>query len=205
MATGSNLQDSRAPKHTRFTFQVPFKTFEEKPLFAVLRLCASYWTPLERHHWTTMDWCPPCWMWWSATCKAFPRVIPASNHGVFCAAMVRNKLLILLAHPSSISIGVYVDDECPEDQAMFVTEKCCFTDLVNGLSSPCLCGLTMKPWQFESVTQVNTDNMHAHVGMHVFTINVNFRKDTCFKLFLPAAVVIGKGLGQVRGFSVDIT
>ena len=62
---------------------------------------------------------------------------------------------------------MYVGDEHPEDQAMFVSEKCCFTDLVNGLSSPCLCGLTMKPWQLESVTQVSNDDVHAKVGIHI--------------------------------------
>jgi hypothetical protein len=68
--------------------------------------------------------------------------------------------------------GVYVGDECPEDRAMFVTEKCCFTDLVNGLSSPCLCGQTMKPWQLESVTQVSNDDVHAHtyMGMHLLVV-----------------------------------
>ena len=43
--------------------------------------------------------------------------------------MVRNKLLMLVACSSKWCLGVYVGDECPEDQAMFVTEKCCFVDL----------------------------------------------------------------------------
>lgn len=46
-------------------------------------------------------------------------------------------------------------DEHHEDQALFVTERCCFSDLVEGLSSPCPCGLTTKPWAVESVMQVN--------------------------------------------------
>ena len=33
MASGSDSRDSRAPKRPRFTFQVPFKTFEEKDAF----------------------------------------------------------------------------------------------------------------------------------------------------------------------------
>ena len=93
-----------------------------------------------------------------------------------------------------------MSDECPEDQSMFITEKSCFTDLVKGLSSSCPCGLTMKPWQLESVTQVRTNDMHVHVDSCV-----NFRKDMCYELSSLAVVVIGKGPGQVQGFSVDIT
>ena len=36
-----------------------------------------------------------------------------------------------------------------------LTERCCFSDLVEGLSSPCPCGLTVKPWTIESVVQVS--------------------------------------------------
>ena len=50
-------------------------------------------------------------------------------------------------------IGVYISYEYREDQAMFVTERCCFSYLVEGLSSPCPCGLMIKPWALESVTQ----------------------------------------------------
>ena len=52
-------------------------------------------------------------------------------------------------------IGVYISDEHCEDQALFVTEKCSFSDLVEGLSSPCPCGLAIKPWALEAVTQVS--------------------------------------------------
>ena len=30
-------------------------------------------------------------------------------------------------------VGVYIIDEHPEDQALFVTERCCFSDLVESL------------------------------------------------------------------------
>ena len=45
-------------------------------------------------------------------------------------------------------------DDHPEDQALFVTERCCLSNLVEGLASPCPCGLTIKPWALESVIQV---------------------------------------------------
>lgn len=56
----------------------------------------------------------------------------------------------------------------------------------------------MKPRKFESVTHVNTDNMHAYVGMHALIFKI--RKDTCFELFSSAAILISKGLGQARRF-----
>ena len=98
--------------------------------------------------------------------------------------MVRNKLFMLLACSSKWCVGVYVGDKCPEDQAMFVAEKCCFADLVNGLSSPCLCGLTMKLWELESVTQVNNCDLHVHISVHVL-IYVSIsegRAANCFHL-----------------------
>ena len=118
--------------------------------------------------------------------------------------MVRNKLFMLLACSFKWCLGVYAGDKCPEDQAIFVTEKCCFADLVNGLSSPCLCGLTMKPWELESVTQVKNCDLHVHVSVHVL-IYEPISERTCCELFSLAVVIIGKGLGQVHGFSVDIT
>ena len=45
-------------------------------------------------------------------------------------------------------------DDHPEDQALFVTERCCLSNLVEGLASPCPCGLTIKPWALESDIQV---------------------------------------------------
>lgn len=53
-----------------------------------------------------------------------------------------------------IGVYVYVSDEHHEGQALFVTERCRFSDLVEGLSSPCPCGLTVKLWVVESVIQV---------------------------------------------------
>ena len=51
-------------------------------------------------------------------------------------------------------IGVYVGDKAPEDQALFLTEKCCFTDLLDSVFSPCSCGMTTKAWVIESMIQV---------------------------------------------------
>ena len=136
MASGSDSRDGRAPKRPRFTFQVPFKTFEEKDAFvrrfeSVCKLLTPPWSATTGQPWSDVRHVGcggaqraelfPAW---------FPRWTVAK---FFCATVVRNRLLLLLACLSKWYSGVYVGDEHPEDQAMFVSEKCCFTDLVNGL------------------------------------------------------------------------
>ena len=54
------------------------------------------------------------------------------------------------------------------------------------------------------ITQVNNCDLHVHVSVHVL-IYVSISERTCCELFSLVVVVIGKGLGQVHGFSVDIT
>ena len=50
--------------------------------------------------------------------------------------------------------GVYIDDELPDDQSMFITERHCFYDIVTGLASPCSCGTVKNPWMLDSIIQV---------------------------------------------------
>ena len=103
-----------------------------------------------------------------------------------------------------MSVGVYISDENPEDQDLFVTEKCCFFDLVEGLSSPCPCGLTMKPWALESVVQVRTHKlMSTLLRLLAFVV---FRKDMYCEHYSPVGAVIdSKGPGLVCECSVDCT
>ena len=68
--------------------------------------------------------------------------------------------------------------ESLEDQAMFITEKCYFRDLVDGPSSPCLWA-NHETMKLESFTQVNIDDMHAHVNLHV---HVHVHASNCFHL-----------------------
>ena len=53
-----------------------------------------------------------------------------------------------------IFIGVFVEDQTSDAQDAFITEKCCFSDLVSSLNSICACGLTLNPWIVESTQQV---------------------------------------------------
>ena len=46
----------------------------------------------------------------------------------------------------SHSVGMYNGDNTPEDQALLVTERCCFSNLLEGLYSPCPCEVTAKRW-----------------------------------------------------------
>ena len=52
---------------------------------------------------------------------------------------------------------MYIRDTDPEDGACFVTERNCLSDLMDGLASPCPCGMTNNPWLLESVVQVWTN------------------------------------------------
>lgn len=63
-------------------------------------------------------------------------------------------------------VGVYVGDNSPEDQSLFVTERCCFSDLLDGLSSLCPCGMTIMPWALESVIQVGMVDIHIQQLRH---------------------------------------
>ena len=50
--------------------------------------------------------------------------------------------------------GVYTDDGCSDDEFLFITERYCLTDLINGLASPCDYGLTRSPWIVGLLVQV---------------------------------------------------
>ena len=60
-----------------------------------------------------------------------------------------------------IFIGVFVEDQTSDAQDTFITEKCCFSDLVSGLNSVCACGLTLNPWIVESTQQVGLFAFHV--------------------------------------------
>ena len=51
------------------------------------------------------------------------------------------KLLLLI-------LGMYTDGASSEEQSLFITERHCFSDLVEGLSK------TSAPWVLESVVQI---------------------------------------------------
>ena len=61
---------------------------------------------------------------------------------------------------------MYVGDKSPDEQGMFVAEKHCFTDLLEGLTSACPCGMTTKAWMLESVVQVTTFLNESHFANH---------------------------------------
>ena len=42
-------------------------------------------------------------------------------------------------------VGKYTDNTSPEDEATFLTEWHCLPDLIEGLKSPCTCGMKVIP------------------------------------------------------------
>ena len=53
-------------------------------------------------------------------------------------------------------LGIFTGDVTADDACMFVTEKHTFSDLVDGLTTPCTCGMSRSSWKIDSTTQVYT-------------------------------------------------
>ena len=51
-------------------------------------------------------------------------------------------------------VGMYADDDCPDDSKLFICERHAFADLLDGLKTPCSCGMSSHPWVLDSVVQV---------------------------------------------------
>lgn len=166
MSSGSDSQDRRAPKRPRFTLQVPFKSVEEKEAFvrrfdSVCKLLKPAGAPPLDNHGVMSAM-------FDAVERSVHEFLPRDTREHSQSFMSNNGEYYdnIVLHASFITkgcLGVYVGDDCPEDQGMFITEKCCFTDLLHGLSCPCLCGLTMKPWKLESFTQVSVHEYNRSI------------------------------------------
>lgn len=63
--------------------------------------------------------------------------------------------MILLTHHHT-NTGIYTGDVVADDSCLFVTKRHTFSDLVEGLSTPCTCGMSRNPWNIEPTTQVYT-------------------------------------------------
>ena len=85
-----------------------------------------------------------------------------------------------------IYIGVYINDEHPEDQAL--SERCCFSDLVE-VSSLHVPVLTIKPWAWDSVMQVSKNTVVLSIVVTVLCYCRKVMYCVCYSL---AAVAIGK-------------
>ena len=47
-----------------------------------------------------------------------------------------------------------MDNGSQDDEKVFLTERHCFSDLLEGVTSTCTCGMTRKAWMVESLVQV---------------------------------------------------
>ena len=48
-----------------------------------------------------------------------------------------------------LCVGIYTGDVSSEEGGLFVVEKGCFSDLLEGLYTPCSCGLVFNPWRVD--------------------------------------------------------
>ena len=49
---------------------------------------------------------------------------------------------------------MFKGNDSQDDEKVFLTERHCFSDLLEGVTSPCICGMTRKAWMVESLVQV---------------------------------------------------
>ena len=69
----------------------------------------------------------------------------------------QNALICLPAlNYGNLHVGAYTGDvhPWPADGRIFATEWTTFGDLIDGLATPCPCGLSRGPWSLESIVQV---------------------------------------------------
>ena len=70
-------------------------------------------------------------------------------------------MLLTVSHVTSATInfllGVFVGNDSPnhEDEAAFLTERHCLTDLLEGLKLPCPCGISHNAWALSTVVQAS--------------------------------------------------
>ena len=51
--------------------------------------------------------------------------------------------------------GMYTDDDDTDDSSLFICERYALTDLLDGLKTPCTCGMAKNPWMLDSTIQVS--------------------------------------------------
>ena len=60
-------------------------------------------------------------------------------------------------------VYIFIGDSAPTDSKLFICEYHALTDLIDGLKTPCTCGMSSHPWIMDSVVQVHVrQNTHAH-------------------------------------------
>ena len=103
----------------------------------------------------------------------------------------------------NIYLGIYVGvGPTPEDEAAFLTERHCLTDLLEGMKSPCPCGISHNAWTLSSVVQVRP----GVVMKTPVSVCTYYRRAMCWGSCFPVGAATGKrGPGQVPECLVPIT
>ena len=135
-------------RRIHYSSDVHFNTHKEKEAFLLrLKSCASTCRLLGVFQWITTGCWVLCAMSASQSLQTDERIGAKQRWYVWAqynVVIVQKNNLCRHGY-----VGVYVDDD--EDQACFVTERCCFRDLMEVLCSPCPRGITVKPRILDSV------------------------------------------------------
>lgn len=131
---------SRKRKRERYSFDLSFATLEEKEAFLKrLQNVRKLMTPAGASLLVNQDLVYA--LLDLAESGSHPTSDPHSaNAGPATKSFMRNG-------------GIYTDGASSEEQSFFIAERLCFSDLVEGLSTQCPCGVTSAPWVLESVVQ----------------------------------------------------
>ena len=65
--------------------------------------------------------------------------------------------------------GIFTGDVTADDACLFVTERHTFSDFVEGLTTPCTCGMSRSSWKIESTTQVDTVGYSSSILFNIPT------------------------------------
>ena len=50
---------------------------------------------------------------------------------------------------------MYTGDDNSDDSSLFICEQYALTELLDGLKTPCTCGMAKNPWTLDSTIQVS--------------------------------------------------
>ena len=68
---------------------------------------------------------------------------------------VRNQITVYVYSSSFDNIiGIYTSDDSVDESRLFICERHALADLMEGLKTPCSCGMSSNPWTVDSIIQL---------------------------------------------------
>ena len=93
--------------------------------------------------------------------------------------------ITLNIHASSINIGIYCGDSHVVDSKLLIREQDPMSDLLEGLKTPCICGMASNPWALESTIQMDIYNGISYLPFLFLTLVYLFLRRACYLAVIP--------------------